>query len=491
MSRVALFFGVFALLLALTPREPPAGRVALEAATARAIAARGTFDLSDTLDPRELGAPDVARLVTVEDGRRYATLPPGAALARAPFEALSRALEALGAPRASRFVVGAAQAALGALLALLVALGLRRSLVETARARASRLRPATAAADPTHKLRASIHAVNPVVFAAVLSTPLLVGARAFDATLVAAVGLAVALDAARGAASNWAALRLGLGAALAILADPDLLPAAAIVVAVGALSGPHTADVRGWSRGVARTLVEVLPPLAAFAVVLAHRRMVGGWPEPPGGLVEGLFGLTTSTGKGLLWFAPPLLLLPWALRAAFREQRRDAALVSAVLVAALFGVAASPRWHGDPAYGPSRLLPIVPLAIELVAWWLLSRPVALGRARAVGVTALVLAGVVVQLAGAALPPTAWTRVVRQLRAHSGAATWPAEPESTVHFIPQLSPIRGHLFLLGAMARRAPELATGAPWSFLLQQPPKLEGEVARLHLDFLLLGKLR
>jgi hypothetical protein len=485
-SRVALFFGVFALLLALTPREPSAGPVALHAATARALAARGTFDVADTLDAQTAAAPDAARLLTVEDGRRYVTLPPGAALARAPFEALALALEALGAPRASRFVVGTAQAALGALLALLIAVGLRRSLVETARARGSLLRPA-----PLPR----VAAVGPLVVAAVLSTPLLVGARAFDAALVAALGLTIALDAARTPTRRWAAARLGLGAALAIVADPDLLPAASIVVAVGALTGPHATDVRGWSRGVARTLVEVLPPLAAFAAVLAHRRMVGGWPEPPGGLAEGLLGLLTSTGKGLIFFAPPLVLLPFSLRAAFREGRRDAALSTAVLVAALFGVAASPRWHGDPSYGPSRLLPIIPLAVELVGWWLLTRPSPLGRARRAGVAALVAAGVVVQLAGAALPPTAYRRVVQQLRLKSGAATWPAEPESTIHFIPQLSPIRGHLFLLGAMARRAPtrpdELATAAPWRFLLPQPPKLEGEVARLRLDFLLLGGLR
>jgi hypothetical protein len=468
-GRGTLFFGVFALCLALTPREAPSGPAALDAATARAIAARGTFDLADTLDARDAAAPEVARLVVVEDGRRYAALPPGTALVRAPIEALARALAALGAPKVSRVVVAAAQAALGALLALVIALALRRTLIDDLR------RPSAQPRRPP-----PLAAVAPVVLAGVVSTPFLIGARSLDAPLVAAVGLLLALDAARAPVSRSTALRVGLGAALAIVADPDLLPAAAIVVAVAALASPSAVAA----------LVEVIPPLVAFAAVLAHRKMVGGWPAPPGHLVEGLFGLLTSTGKGLLFFAPPLVLLPWALRAAFREGRRDAALLTAVLVAVLFGVAASPRWHGDPSYGPMRLLPIVPIAIELVAWWLLTRP-SLGRVRRTGVAALVVAGVVVQLAGAAVAPTTYRQVVRELRVKSAAGGWPAEPESTIHFIPQLSPIRGHLYLLRAMARRAPELATAAPWRFLLPTPPKLESEVGRLRLDFLLAGGLR
>ncbi|PZR98496.1 MAG: hypothetical protein DLM69_08610 [Candidatus Chloroheliales bacterium] len=82
---------------------------------------------------------------------------------------------------------------------------------------------------------------------------------------------------------------------------------------------------------------------------------------------QGLYDLLLSPGKGLLWFAPPVMLLPFAIPLAWR---RNAALTSAcvatVLVHILF-YSMNRFWHGDGSWGPRYLMPALPFALLPVA----------------------------------------------------------------------------------------------------------------------------
>ncbi len=91
-------------------------------------------------------------------------------------------------------------------------------------------------------------------------------------------------------------------------------------------------------------------------------------PHTLASLAEGLYGLLISPGKGLLEYAPVLLLAP--LGAAMLWRRRRPELLLLLTVFALDLVAHANvliRWVGGWSWGPRFLLPVLPLALLLLA----------------------------------------------------------------------------------------------------------------------------
>ncbi|MGI8588978.1 MAG: ArnT family glycosyltransferase [Chloroflexia bacterium] len=101
-------------------------------------------------------------------------------------------------------------------------------------------------------------------------------------------------------------------------------------------------------------------------------------------LPVGLYGLLFSPGKGLIWYAPPVLLTPFALVACLRRGvlRAEAAAISAQAVIVLVFHALWSSWEGNIAWGPRLILPLVPLLLLPLgaladevwarrAWWAL------------------------------------------------------------------------------------------------------------------------
>ncbi len=121
----------------------------------------------------------------------------------------------------------------------------------------------------------------------------------------------------------------------------------------------------------------------------------------------GLFNLLLSPGKGLLWYALPLLLLPFAIPRFWRQQRALTAACLAVLLIHPLFYANLVAWHGDGSWGPRYLMPALPFAIlrlaPLIAALWASRPQRaltwVGRGAVIALTAL---SVSVQLFGAAV-----------------------------------------------------------------------------------------
>jgi hypothetical protein len=144
-------------------------------------------------------------------------------------------------------------------------------------------------------------------------------------------------------------------------------------------------------------------------------------------LGEGLYGLVLSPGKGLIWYAPPLLLLPAGLALLWRRDRGVAALCGAITLATLLFYAKLIFWHGDGAWGPRYLNMALPfMALPLVALLAAGRP-----ARLALLLTLALA-VPVQLGALAI----------SLNAYLGV-----QPDAQRrYFEPSQSPIAGHLRL---------------------------------------------
>lgn len=141
----------------------------------------------------------------------------------------------------------------------------------------------------------------------------------------------------------------------------------------------------------------------------------------------GLAELTVSPGKGLLWYVPLLLLLPWAGRRFLQRSRALAVLCCVLALVPLLFYANILYWHGDPAWGPRYLyvtVPylILPLGELLVAW---SRLAASLKATA---AVLLIASIALQLCAVSVTQWRfWYRLQAYREQSANANTWTGQP----------------------------------------------------------------
>ena len=146
----------------------------------------------------------------------------------------------------------------------------------------------------------------------------------------------------------------------------------------------------------------------------------------------GLYGLTISSGKGLLWYSPPVLLAISGWWPFWRRWHAEALVCLALVVAHFAFYGRIFAWHGDGSWGPRYLMVMLPFAIlPLVGLLegLRARPIRLAL-----VGTIVAAGIVVQLLGV-LVNFDWY-ILRS-------------DQATRHFSPAASPILVHAQMLTA------------------------------------------
>jgi hypothetical protein len=184
-------------------------------------------------------------------------------------------------------------------------------------------------------------------------------------------------------------------------------------------------------------------------------------------IYEGLYGLFLSPGKGLIWYGPIALVgaVAW-----WRRRSEPAAWLVAGLSASYVGVVACWwAWHGAECWGPRLIVPLLPLWV-LPAGALLTE----GQTwRRVAVVAAVI-GLAVQLVGAAVawqhfyhraPYTTWAEGMQQ-----GTTTIDPHNLDSVHYSVSQSPIVGHAWLAGHLAKNSRDLSGTAPWSGTIRNP---------------------
>ena len=154
-------------------------------------------------------------------------------------------------------------------------------------------------------------------------------------------------------------------------------------------------------------------------------------------LLQGFYGLLLSPGRGLLFFAP--LAFVGVVRLHFRGVPPAVrVLCGAAPLLLLLTVARFEGWHGGSAWGPRHVLPVLPLLVA---------PALLARRRAI--LPAVAVGVGVNALGVLVAAGAWMSCVELWRPPAGAG-WPKSGPEIVSVVPELSPIRGHAFLLGRL-----------------------------------------
>ena len=206
-------------------------------------------------------------------------------------------------------------------------------------------------------------------------------------------------------------------------------------------------DLLAWGAGLALVGVPLLVCNAALYGGPLHTGYSAGrltYMAYP--FLRGLYGIALSSGKGLIWYSPPLLLAILAARPFWRRHRAEALLCLAIVV---FNVAFYSRltlWNGDWAWGPRYLLIVLPFALlPLVA---LLEGLREHRARLALVAAVVTLGVAVQLLGV-LVNFLWDHE----RIYNRPAT-DAERQALMaarYFSPPDSPLVMHARLLAARA----------------------------------------
>jgi hypothetical protein len=121
-----------------------------------------------------------------------------------------------------------------------------------------------------------------------------------------------------------------------------------------------------------------------------------------GYLLEGLWDLLASPGKGLIFYAPLVVLVPWGIWRLWRGGRRGPVTILLALCVAAWVAHANLliRWLGGWAWGPRFMVPVVPLLVVLAGGVLYqgsAAPARRLRAWRLAVAALALAGLLVQL----------------------------------------------------------------------------------------------
>jgi hypothetical protein len=148
-------------------------------------------------------------------------------------------------------------------------------------------------------------------------------------------------------------------------------------------------------------------------------------------LSTGLFGLLASPGKGLVFYAPLVLLAAFGWR---RMNPSERLLLFAVPAAHVLVVARWSWWEGGVAWGPRLLLPVLPLIGA-------SAVHAPRRAAAVAL----VTGAAVNVLGVLHAPGSWIGYAERLRSPAGVS-WPTAGPVRVATIPTLSPLYGHAWL---------------------------------------------
>ena len=166
---------------------------------------------------------------------------------------------------------------------------------------------------------------------------------------------------------------------------------------------------RNWRNWIGPVVLFGLPVLVALAITGWYNWLRFGSPLTTGyhpeerfatPFFEGVYGLTLSPGKGILWYNPILFVALIAWPALFRRHRAEALLVAAIVLGNLAFYAPWYLWWAGHAWGPRFLVTILPFAALPLAPAL--EAALRRRALALTLGALAIVSVAVQLLGVAV-----------------------------------------------------------------------------------------
>jgi hypothetical protein len=173
-------------------------------------------------------------------------------------------------------------------------------------------------------------------------------------------------------------------------------------------------------------------------------------------LLTGLYGLLLSPNRGLLFYAPVSFLAPCAVWRFRKRFCPELAFFVLIFFLVLLPTATWWSWEGGVSWGPRLLMPIIPFLVIAASLLLEDQgrfvPAYIG---------MVIAGIMVNVLGVLIFFGAWTNVLSFYRVRvpidqqgrpsseyveQAGHRW-FYPFVAVNFVPELSPILGHVQLL--------------------------------------------
>jgi hypothetical protein len=173
-------------------------------------------------------------------------------------------------------------------------------------------------------------------------------------------------------------------------------------------------------------------------------------------LLEGLYAVLLGPNKGLVFYAPVVILVPWSLWKLRKSHLREAVFFATTLGIQVILISMWWSPEGGASWGPRYILPVVPLAIVCAAMILES-----SRWTKRIFAACMVAGILVNLLGVLIHFLVWINVVSlsQTRLPLNLSGRPHreyiekdgqnwfQPFIGTAYLPALSPIKGHAWLL--------------------------------------------
>ncbi len=250
-------------------------------------------------------------------------------------------------------------------------------------------------------------------------------------------------------------------------------------------------DRRRWGTilGHRATLTGAGFLLAAIACMLAYNAWrygdwlrfgyddsgdVRGFSVP---LLTGLYGLLFSSGKGVFWYNPVLLIAVLGLPGFLRRHPEVGCFSLAAVVAQLLLHAGWWSWSGDNFWGPRFLLAVLPLMLlpgaeYLHRVWTAERSA--GRViRQIACGVLLMLSIGVQQLGLLIIADEYIGdMALNWRLHPTTVlleeAWPAGDDQAARlFVPGYSPLAGHLWAARLLAR------ADSDWQELYRRPPQV------------------
>jgi hypothetical protein len=313
-------------------------------AVTEALATRGSFALNEA---------------TATQPARYSSYGPGQSLIAVPFYQIGRVVAAQFPPEAYAFVTRAAISWLNPLVtaatgAAIVVAGLRLGCSQQAAVGGGLIYGLASMAWPHSKTFFAEPLAAGLLFA---SFALLVGSNRRPSWIWFVSGMLAGLA---------PAVKIHAGLTLPFLGLWILGSAVFLVSPLRSGGGREGLDGQdGLYRRLLPVVIWGAGAVGALALLGLYQWYAFGTPFSSGygnasgiftyDLGKGLFGLLFSSGKGIIWYTPPLLLWPLAIVLLWRRNQPVALLCAALAVAHLLFYGKVIFWHGDGAWGPRYL----------------------------------------------------------------------------------------------------------------------------------------
>jgi hypothetical protein len=197
-------------------------------------------------------------------------------------------------------------------------------------------------------------------------------------------------------------------------------------------------------RVIARTLLGLAVPLLAFVGILFwfYWLRFGGLAAPRlsghlslAFIPVSLYGFTLSAGKSFFLFVPPALLALYGVKSFYRRKRDLTIMLAGIaVISVLFISTYVEGWHGDYAWGPRYLFHLILMAMLPLAE-VFERKLFATTWKHRAMTFLIMVSIIIQTGGILINTGNYIRFVESLQLGDR------------HFVPYLSAVPGHWFLV--------------------------------------------